>query len=139
MGAGGLRRRSAEDPRRASRRPDKSGAFYVEFRVRHPDGSSIGWPAKGQVVAKDDLTGQLLRGAYYDITERKALEARLLALNETLEARVHELREEARTLEMLNRTGMAIAGELDLKVWSRPLPTPASSSAARSSAHSFTT
>ena len=51
----------------------------------------------------------------YDITERKALEARLLALNETLEARVAEVREEARTLEVLNSTGIAVAAELDLE------------------------
>jgi hypothetical protein len=31
-----------------------------------------------------------LRGAYYEITDRKVLEARLLALNESLEARVAE-------------------------------------------------
>src|SRR6202035_4734454 len=55
-----------------------------------------------------------LRGAYYEITERKELEARLLALNETLEARVAEVREEARTLEILKRTGAALASELSL-------------------------
>ncbi len=49
-------------------------------------------------------------GPIYDINERKQLEARLLSLNETLEARVSELREEARTLEVLNRTGVAIGG-----------------------------
>ena len=60
-------------------------------------------------------TGPLLRGAIYDITDRKALEARLLALNETLEARVAEVREEAHTLEILNRTGVAVAAEHDLE------------------------
>src|SRR5690349_12163186 len=54
-------------------------------------------------------------GVYYEISERKALEARLLALNETLEARIAELREEARTLEVLNRTGTALAAELSLE------------------------
>ena len=39
----------------------------------------------------------------------------MLALNETLEARLAELREEARTLEVLNRTGIAIGAELDLE------------------------
>ena len=62
-----------------------------------------------------DATVRLLRGAFYDITERKSLEARLLALNETLEARVAEVREEAHTLEVLNRTGVAIAAEHDLE------------------------
>ena len=56
----------------------------------------------------------MLRGAIYEITERKVLDARLLALNETLEARVAELRQEAGTLEVLNRTGVAIAAERDL-------------------------
>jgi hypothetical protein len=54
-------------------------------------------------------------GVYYEISERKTLEARLPALNETLEARIAELREEARTLEVLNRTGTALAAELSLE------------------------
>ena len=57
----------------------------------------------------------MLRGTIYDITDRKSLEAKLLALNETLEARVAEMREEARTLEVLNRTGIAVAAEHDLE------------------------
>ena len=57
---------------------------------------------------------RLLRGAIYEITARKALEVRLLALNETLEARVAELRQEARYLEILNDTGVAVAAERDL-------------------------
>ena len=59
--------------------------------------------------------GQVLRGTFYEIDERKQLEAKLLSVNETLEARVGELREEARTLEVLNRTGIAIGAELDLE------------------------
>ena len=58
---------------------------------------------------------KVLRGTCYEIDERKQLEAKLLALNETLEARLAELREEARTLEVLNRTGIAIGAELDLE------------------------
>jgi PAS domain S-box-containing protein len=57
----------------------------------------------------------VLRGTLYDINERKQLEARLLATNETLETRVGELREEARALEVLNRTGVAIGADLDLE------------------------
>ena len=60
-------------------------------------------------------SGRLLRGGLHDISDRKALEARLLALNETLEARVAEVREEARTLEVLNRTGIVVAAEHDLE------------------------
>ena len=39
----------------------------------------------------------------------------MLAVNATLEARVAEVREEARTLEILNRTGVALSAELDLE------------------------
>ena len=89
----------------------KTGGAHVEFRVRHPDGSLHWLAAKGRVVHDRP---SLFRGAIFDITERKSLEARLLALNETLEDRVAQMREEARTLEVLNRTGIAVAAELDL-------------------------
>jgi len=39
----------------------------------------------------------------------------LLALNETLESRVAEVREESRTLEILNQTGTSLASELSLE------------------------
>ena len=55
-----------------------------------------------------------LSGAIYEITDRKALEARLLSVNETLEARVAEVRLEARALEVLNQVGTAVAAERDL-------------------------
>jgi PAS domain S-box-containing protein len=90
----------------------QSGQFYVEFRVRYKD-ESVHWiAANGQVAAASSQP--LLRGAIYEITARKALEVRLLALNETLEARVGELRQEARYLEILNDTGVAVAAERDL-------------------------
>ena len=89
----------------------QTGSYSVEFRVRHPDGSLHWIAAKGRI----DHSPALLRGAIFDITERKALEARLLAVNETLEARVGQVREEARTLEVLNRTGVAVAAEHDLE------------------------
>ena len=86
--------------------------FYVEFRVRYND-ESVHWvAANGQVSAAS--AHPFLRGAIYEITARKALEVRLLALNETLEARVGELRQEARYLEILNDTGVAVAAERDL-------------------------
>jgi PAS domain S-box-containing protein len=90
----------------------QTGNFSVECRVRHPDGSLHWIAAKGRV---DSQSPALLRGAIFDITERKALEARLLAVNETLEARVRQVREEARALEVLNRTGVAVAAEHDLE------------------------
>ena len=95
---------------RAARR---TGTFYVEFRVKHSDGRLHWIAGKGQMAVGEPSS--MLRGALFEITERKALEARLLAVNETLEARVVQVREEARTLELLNRTGVAVAAELDLE------------------------
>jgi PAS domain S-box-containing protein len=92
----------------------ETGAFYAEFRVRHPEGS-IRWIAgKGEVSRDRTGDARWLTGVIYEITERKQLEARLLALNETLEARVAQVQEEARTLEILNRTGGMLASELSL-------------------------
>ncbi|RZN19629.1 response regulator [Bradyrhizobium sp. Leo121] len=88
----------------------KTGRFYVEFRLRHADGSLHWIAGKGDASSASD---PLIVGAFYEITERKSLEARLLALNETLEARVNQVREEARTLEVLNTTGVAVAAEHD--------------------------
>ena len=90
-----------------------TGTFFAEFRVRHRD-LSVHWIAgKGELT--HDQTGQSrLAGVFYEITNRKQLEARLLALNETLRARVAEIDDEARTLEILNRTGAALASELSL-------------------------
>ena len=93
----------------------ESGRYYVEFRARHPDGTLHWIAGKGQIVPADGDRPVLLRGTFYEISERKQLEARLLALNETLDSRIAELREEARTLEVLNRTGIAVAAELDLE------------------------
>src|ERR1700680_1810033 len=90
----------------------QSRQFYVEFRVRYSDDSLHWIAANGQIPP--DSSPRLLRGAIYEITTRKALEVRLLALNETLEARVAELRQEARYLEILNDTGVAVAAERDL-------------------------
>jgi PAS fold len=92
-----------------------SGRYYVEFRVKRPDGRLHWLAGKGQFEKQDGSGAQVLRGTYYEIGERKQLEAKLLAVNETLEARVRELREEARALEVLNRTGVAIGAELDLE------------------------
>jgi PAS domain S-box-containing protein len=93
----------------------ENGTFYAEFRVRHPD-NSLHWIAgKGEVLGNLEGRSRWLTGVFYEITNRKQLEARLLALNETLEARVAEVREEARTLEVLNRTGASLASELSLE------------------------
>ena len=73
--------------RSAVEQAGEAGSYYVEFRVTHPD-RTVHWIAgKGEITKE---AGRPLRvaGVYYDISERKALEARLLALNESLEARV---------------------------------------------------
>ncbi len=100
--------------RAAAEQARESGAFYAEFRVRPSEGS-IRWIAgKGEVSRDQAGEPRWLTGVFYEITERKQLEARLLALNETLEARVAQVQEEARTLEILNRTGGVLASELSL-------------------------
>jgi PAS domain S-box-containing protein len=86
----------------------------VEIRVNHQDGSVHWLAVKGDVIQDAGDHTPRLRGACYDITERKTLDARLLALTETLEARVAELHTEARILEIINRTGIALAAELGL-------------------------
>jgi PAS domain S-box-containing protein len=64
------------------------GPYYVEFRVIHPDGS-VHWIAgKGEITGDEAGRPRRVAGVYFDISERKTLEARLLALNESLEARV---------------------------------------------------
>jgi PAS domain S-box-containing protein len=81
------------------------GPYYVEFRVTHPDGS-IHWIAGKGEITRDDI-GQARRvaGVYFEISERKALEARLLALNESLEARVADrVRQLAATAAQLEET-----------------------------------
>jgi PAS domain S-box-containing protein len=98
----------------ALRTAPQTKTFDVEFRVMHSDGSLHWLAGRGQIALDETGRARYLRGAYYEITERKALEIRLLALNESLEARVADVRQEARTLEVLNGTCIAVAAELDL-------------------------
>jgi PAS domain S-box-containing protein len=81
-----------------------SGSYYVEFRVKHQDGSLHWIAGKGEAGRDDSTETRWVAGVYYDISERKALEARLLALNETLEARVGQLREAEAALQRNNAT-----------------------------------
>ena len=77
-----------------------------------PTAACTGWPAKGARAR----TGRPSFAARSSTSpSARQLEARLLAVNETLEARVAQVREEARTLEVLNRTGIAVAAEHDLE------------------------
>jgi len=66
----------------------RTGIYHAEFRVKHSDGSVHWLLGSGQIARDETHHAQWLRGAYYEITERKGFEARLLALNETLESRV---------------------------------------------------
>jgi PAS domain S-box-containing protein len=64
------------------------GPYYVEFRVTHPDGS-VHWIAgRGEITKNAAGQASRVAGVYYEISERKALEAQFLALNESLEARI---------------------------------------------------
>jgi PAS domain S-box-containing protein len=68
----------------------RTGAFHVEFRVKHAN-ESIHWLAgRGLIISDEAQQTRRLRGAYFEISDQKALEARLLALNETLETRAAE-------------------------------------------------
>jgi PAS domain S-box-containing protein len=91
----------------------ETGTYEVEFRIKHADGSLHWLAGKGAIVQNPADPARRLHGAFYAVTDRKVLEARLLALNETLSGRVGELREEARALDVLHRTGVAVAAELD--------------------------
>ena len=67
-----------------------TGTLNVEFRVTPRNGEMCWLAVRGETVADETGTARLVRGTCVDISDRKALEARLLALNETLEARVKE-------------------------------------------------
>lgn len=75
-------------------------ALDIEYRVIWPDGSVHWLQVRGQAVY--DERGRPLRmaGISLDVTDRKRTE--------------ESLREETRTLELLNLTGAVLAGDLDL-------------------------
>ena len=75
--------------------------FVFEHRLRRFDGEwrSFAIRATPVIAADGEVTEWV--GVHTDVTEARQLEARL--------------REETRTLETLNRTGEAVAGELDLE------------------------
>jgi PAS domain S-box-containing protein len=76
----------------------ETGAYYVEFRVKHSDGT-LHWIAGKGEASNDEGGASWIAGVYYEISDRKALEARLLALNETLEARIAEEVERRQQIE----------------------------------------
>ena len=89
-----------------------AGTLHAEFRLRLGEG--VRWlEARGRTATAG---GQpRLWGAFYDISQRKTLEARLLRLNETLEGRIAELGDETRALGVLNRASTAISANLELE------------------------
>jgi PAS domain S-box-containing protein len=84
---------------------EETGIFYVEFRVTHSD-HTVHWIAgKGEATTSASGGSRRVAGVFYDITERKQLEARLLALNATLEERVADrVRQLAATSAQLEET-----------------------------------
>jgi len=79
----------------------RKGLFELEHRVRRVDGS-VGWLLSRAIPILNDR-GDIVEwfGMAADVTDRKIAE--------------NALRDETRFLDMLNKTGAAIAGELDLE------------------------
>jgi PAS domain S-box-containing protein len=75
--------------------------YQAEYRLRRTDGTSVWIYAVGKPVAGADGRRTGIVGAVQDVTGRRRAE--------------DALREESRTLETLNRTGAALAAELDLE------------------------
>ncbi|TZG28109.1 PAS domain-containing protein [Sphingomonas montanisoli] len=79
----------------ASERGDGSADLHVEYRIRRPDNGTIRCiERRGEF--ENDETGRPFRflGVVQDVTERRAAQDALAALNATLEARVRERTEE---------------------------------------------
>ena len=86
----------------AARAALTEGSDYgAEYRVRRSDGQVVWIYAVGRAMFDESGRATALIGAVQDITARKAAK--------------EALEEESRTLETLNRTGAAIAAELDLE------------------------
>ena len=108
--------------RSAIARAREDGVLSAEFRVTHPDGSVHWLVAKGQAARDSDGAVRWLRGTCFDITERKVLEVRLLALGEALEARVRERTQEleasnARLRESERRFRLLVEGVTDYAIY----------------------
>lgn len=102
---------------------DADGELLAEFRICGPDDGELRW-IEGRYLISYGPDNQPTRviGVNVDITERKRAIVQLRTFTETLEEAVKErrrveaaLREESQTLEVLNRTGTALAAELDLQ------------------------
>ena len=87
--------------------PDRRAVYDVEYRTIGKEDGVVRWvAAKGKGLFEGDKCIRAL-GAAIDITVRKAAE-------DALRQAEQELREEARVLQILNKTGAAIAAKLDL-------------------------
>src|SRR5580704_6120625 len=108
--------------RLAVEQADEQGVYFVEFRVLHSD-SSVHWIAgKGEVTRSESGHALRVAGVYYDISDRKALKARLLSLNEGLEARVADRARQlaattARLEEIERRFQLLIDGVTDYAIF----------------------
>jgi signal transduction histidine kinase len=107
----------------ASAFEERSGQMRAEFRIAQADGAPPKWiEGRYLMFYGPDGAPRRVVGVNVDITERKQALVRLRGFTETLEEAVRErqrieeaLREESATLETLNRTGAALAGELELE------------------------
>ena len=99
------------DAFRAARR---TGTFYVEFRVRHSDGSLHWIAGKGQ-VAVGEPSSHAARRALRNHRAQGAGSPAARGERDAWKRGSSQVREEARTLEVLNRTGVAVAAEHDLE------------------------
>jgi PAS domain S-box-containing protein len=77
------------------------GTLDIEYRNIWPDGTTHWVRVRGQAVYDKKGTATHMAGISLDITDRKHTE--------------ESLREETRTLEILNRTGSILAADLDLE------------------------
>jgi len=92
-----------------------TGRYHVEFRVRDPD-SSIRWLAgKGSVAGDRANSAPCLFGAYFDITDQKASDARLVNANETLAAHVTD--RDRRLDESLSRFHLLVDAVTDYAIF----------------------
>jgi PAS domain S-box-containing protein len=80
---------------------EKGGRLDVEYRAIWPDGSIHWLRVRGHAVYDEIGVPLRMAGVSLDVTDRKRTE--------------ESLREETRTLEILNRTNAALAGDLELE------------------------
>ena len=107
---------------RRSRAPGRTASSAPSFASPIRMAASTGWSQRGR--PRRDSTGAVrwLRGTCFDITERKVLEVRLLALGEALEARVRERTQEleasnARLRESERRFRLLVEGVTDYAIF----------------------